>query len=125
MTFKLTSTLENTQRDNDFFTSTIVGLPSEIALGKAYTKRKLSQHPTVTVDAISATVWHSEAARTILLQQIKQSPKKLGLPFPAGNFARSRSNRLSFLSFLLGFVICAALSFAYVTQPWLQNLLKF
>ena len=125
MTFKLTSTLENTQRDNDFFTSTIVGLPSEIALGKAYTKRKLSQQPTVTVDAISAEVWHSEPAHTILLQQIKQSPKKLGLPFPAGNFSRSRSNRLSFLSFLLGFVICAALSFAYVTQPWLQNLLKF
>jgi hypothetical protein len=125
MTFKLASTLESTQRDNDFFTTTIVGLSSEITLGKVYTKRKLSQQPTVTVDAISAAVWHSESARAILLQQIKQSPKKLGLPFPAGSFSRSRSNRFSFLSFLLGFVVCAALSFTYVTQSWLQNLLRF
>jgi hypothetical protein len=125
MTFKLASPLETTQRDNDFFTTTIVGLPSEIALGKAYTKRKLSLQPTITVDAISPTVWHSDAARTLLLQQIKQSPRKLGLPFPAGSFSRSPSKRLSFLSFLLGFVICAALSFAYVTQAWLQNLLRF
>jgi hypothetical protein len=125
MTFKLEATPESRQRDNDFFTSTIVGLPSEIALGKAYTKRKPSQQPTVTVDAISAAVWHSDAARTILLQQIKQSPKTLGLPFPAGSFVRTRSNKSSFWAFLLGFGLCAVLSSAYVMLPWLQNLLRF
>jgi hypothetical protein len=125
MTFKLASTVESTQRDNDFFTTTIVGLPTEIALGKAYTKRKLSQQPTVTVDAISATVWHSDAARNMLLQHIKQSPKTLGLPYPAGGFSRSRSKKSSFLLFVLGFAVCAALSFAFITQPWLQNLLRF
>jgi hypothetical protein len=125
MTFKSEATPDNKQRDNDFFTSTIVGLPSEITLGKTYANRKPSQQPNVTIDAISAAVWHSDAARTILLQQIKQSPKTLGLPFPAGSFARTQSNKSSYLAFLLGFVLCAALSFAYITQPWLQNLLRF
>jgi hypothetical protein len=125
MTFKVATTPESNQRDNDFFTSTIVGLPYEITLGKAYANRKPSQQPTVTIDAISAAVWHSDAARTILLQQIKLSPKTLGLPFPAGSFARAPSNKSSYLAFLLGFLLCAALSFAYITQPWLQNMLRF
>ena len=125
MPFKLEATPESKQRDNDFFTSTIVGLPSEIALGRAYTKRKLSQHPTITIDAITAAVWHSDAAHTLLKQKIKQTPKTLGLPFPAGNFARQRSEKSYFLAFLSGFALCAALSYVYITQPWLQQLLAF
>jgi hypothetical protein len=115
----------NAERDNDYFTSTIVGLPSEIALGKVFTKRKLSQHPTITIDAITAAVWHSDAAHILLKQQIRQSPKTLGLPYPAGNFARKRSEKSSFLAFLLGFFLCAALCYAYVTQSWLQQLIAF
>lgn len=125
MTTHLEAAAINTARDNDYFTSTIVGLPSEIALGRAYTKRKLSQHPTITIDAITAAVWHSDAAHTLLKQKIKQTPKTLGLPFPAGNFARQRSEKSYFLAFLSGFALCAALSYVYITQPWLQQLLAF
>jgi len=125
MTTHLEAAVINTARDNDYFTSTIVGLPSEIALGRAYTKRKLSQHPTITIDAITAAVWHSDAAHTLLKQKIKQTPKTLGLPFPAGNFARQRSEKSYFLAFLSGFALCAALSYVYITQPWLQQLLAF
>jgi hypothetical protein len=117
---KLTS-----ERDNDYFTSTIVGLPSEIALGRAYAKRKLSQHPTLTIDATTAAVWHSDAARALLKQQIKQSPYTLGLPFPAGSFARRRSSKSTLWAFLFGFCLCAVLCFAFVTQPWLQAILLF
>lgn len=125
MTTHLDAAVANAERDNDYFTATIVGLPSEIALGKAFTKRKLSMHPTISVDAIAATVWQSDAARTLLMQQIKQSPKTLGLPFPAGNFARRRSEKASFMAFLFGFSLCAALCYLYLTQPWLHQLLKF
>ncbi len=125
MTTHLEAAVANTKRDNDYFTSTIVGLPSEVALGRAYTKRKLSQHPTITIDAITAAVWHSDAAHVLLKQQIKQTPKTLGLPYPAGNFARKRSEKSSFLAFLLGFGLCAALGYLYITQPWLQQLLGF
>ncbi len=125
MTTHLEAAILNAERDNDYFTSTIVGLPAEVALGRVYTKRKLSQHPTITIDAITTAVWHSDAAHALLKQQIKQAPKTLGLPYPAGNFARKRSEKSSFLAFLLGFSLCAALCYAYVTQQWLQQLLVF
>jgi hypothetical protein len=125
MTTHLEAAVLNTERDNDYFTTTIVGLPEEVALGRAYTKRKLTQHPTIFIDAITAAVWHSDAARILLNQQIKPSPKTLGLPYPAGNFARKRSEKSSLIAFLLGFGLCAALCFVYVTQPWLQQLLQF
>jgi hypothetical protein len=121
----LEASVANAERDNDYFTATIVGLPSEIALGKAFAKRSLSLHPTISVDAITATVWQSDAARSLLIQRIKPSPKTLGLPFPAGSFARKRSEKTSLMAFLFGFSLCAALCFVYVTQPWLNQLLKF
>ncbi len=123
MTTHLEAAIANAERDNDYFTSTIVGLPSEVVLGKAFTKRRISQHPTITIDAITAAVWHSDAAHAMLKQRVKASPKTLGLPFPAGNFARKRSEKSSFLAFLLGFGLCAALGYLYMTQPWLQQLL--
>ncbi len=125
MTTHLEAAVANTKRDNDYFTSTIVGLPTEIVMGRAYTKRKLSQHPTIVIDAVTAAVWHSEAAHELLKNRIKASPKTLGLPFPAGNFARRRSEKSSSLAFLLGFSLCAALCYAYATQPWVQQLLVF
>jgi len=125
MTTHLEAAVANTKRDNDYFTSTIVGLPTEVVMGRAYTKRKLSQHPTIVIDAVTAAVWHSEAAHELLKKRIKASPKTLGLPFPAGNFARRRSEKSSSLAFLLGFSLCAALCYAYATQPWVQQLLVF
>ena len=122
MTTHLEAAILNAERDNDYFTTTIVGLPFEVAMGRAYTKRKLTMHPTITIDAVTAAVWHSDAARTLLSQKIKSSPKTLGLPFPAGNFARKRSEISVYMAFLSGFAMCAALCFAYVTQPWLQGL---
>jgi hypothetical protein len=79
-------------------------------------------HPTITIDAITAEVWHSDASRNLLSKKIKSSPKTLGLPYPAGNFVRKRSEISGYLTFLLGFAVCAALSFIYATQPWLQGL---
>jgi hypothetical protein len=125
MSTHLEAAMHSAERDNDYFTSTIVGLPSEITLGRAYEKRKLSQHPTITIDAITAAVWHSDAARALLNQHIKQSPHALGLPFPAGSFARKHSKKSTLWAFLLGFGLCAALCFAYVTQPWLRVMLPF
>jgi hypothetical protein len=119
------SAAQNTARDNDYFTSTIVGLPSEVSLGRAFTARKLSADPSITVQAMTAATWLSEPARLLLKQQIKQSPKTLGLPFAAGSFAHTRSKNASVWAFLLGFSLCAALSYTYITQPWLQQLLRF
>jgi hypothetical protein len=127
MSTHLKAAVQNAERDNDYFTSTIVGLPSEVALGRAYSKRKLSQHPTISVDAVTASVWHSDGARALLKQRIKPSPKTLGLPFPAGSFARQQSYKSEILAFLLGFGICAtgslAYLYAYPSLPWLQKLL--
>jgi hypothetical protein len=125
MSTHLEAAVQNAERDNDFFTSTIVGLPTEVVLGRAYTKRKLSQHPTITIDAVTAKVWYSDAAHALLKQQIKPLSKTLGLPFAAGNFARKRSVKSGFLSFLMGFLLCAALYYVYLTQPWLQQRLVF
>jgi hypothetical protein len=125
MTTHLVDTVANNQRDNDYFTATVVGLPIEVALGRSYTERKLKQHPTITVNATTAAIWHSDAAHVLLKERIKQSPKTLGLPFLAGNSTRRRSEKSSLLPFLLGFGLCAALCYAYVTQPWLQQLLIF
>jgi hypothetical protein len=119
------SSVQNTTRDNDYFTSTIVGLPSEVVLGKAFTARKLSSDPTITIQAMTAATWLSEPARLLLKQQVKQSPKTLGLPFAAGSFAHRRSKNTSIWMFLLGFALCAALSYTYFTQPWLQQIIRF
>ena len=116
---------QNTVRDNDYFTSSIVGLPSEMAMGRAFTARKLSADPSITIHAMTAATWLSEPARLLLKQQIKQSPKTLGLPFAAGSFAHTRSKNAPVWAFLLGFSLCAALSYTYSTQPWLQQLLRF
>ena len=119
------SEAQNTARDNEYFTSTIVGLSSEVTLGRAFTARKLSADPTITVQAMTAATWLSEPARLLLKQQVKQSPKTLGLPFAAGSFAHTRSKNASVWAFLLGFGLCAALSYIYISQPWLQQLLRF
>jgi hypothetical protein len=117
------STAQNIARDNDYFTSTIVGLPSEVVLGKAFTPRKLNADPTITIQAMTAATWLSEPARLLLKEQVKQSPRTLGLPFAGGSFTHTRSKHSSVWAFLLGFSLCAALSYAYITQSWLQRIL--
>ena len=119
------SAVQNIARDNDYFTSTIVGLPNEVTLGKAFTARRLSADPIITVQAMTAATWLSEPARQLLKQQIKQSPKTLGLPFAAGSYAHTRSKHASVWAFVLGFSLCAALSYVYITQPWLQQFFRF
>ena len=118
------SAAQNTARDNDYFTSTIVGLPSEVSLGKAFTSRRLSADPSITVQAMTAATWLSEPARQLLKQQIKQSPKTLGLPFAAGSYAHTRSKNASVWALVLGSILCAALSYIYITQPWLQQFFR-
>jgi hypothetical protein len=132
MATPLTTAAESSQRDNDYFTSTVVGLPQEVTLGKVFTKRKLSQQPSITIDAMTAAVWHSDPARLVVKQQVKQSYKTLGLPFEAGSFAHTRSKMAGVWAFLSGFSICAALFFVALTlsgalpslQFWLQNLMQ-
>jgi hypothetical protein len=119
------SSAQNTASDNDYFTSTIVGLPSEVVLGKAFTARNLSAEPSITVQAMTAATWLSEPARQLLKQQVKQSPKTVGLPFAAGSYAHTRTKYASVWAFVLGFSLCAALSYIYFTQLWLQQLLRF
>lgn len=119
------SSTQNAARDNDYFTSTIVGLPSEVALGKVFVARKLSADPSITVQAMTAATWLSEPARQLLKQQIKQSPKTLGLPFAAGSYAHTRSANASVWAFVMGFSLCAVLSYTYYTQPWLQQIIRF
>jgi hypothetical protein len=121
----LETEIHNRTRDNDYFTSTIVGLPSELVLGKAFTVRKLSATPTIIIDAVSAATWLSDPARMLLKQQVKSSPNTLGLPFAAGSLGQTRSKMSSIWSFLFGFGLCATLSYAYMTQSWLQQLIPF
>jgi hypothetical protein len=112
-------------RDNDYFTSTIVGLPSEVVLGKAFTARQLSNEPTITIQAMTAATWLSEPAQLMLKQHVKQSPKSLGLPYAAGSFASAGKEKFGIKAFLLGFCLCGALCYAYATLPWVQQLLRF
>jgi hypothetical protein len=114
----LNNTKEQIARDNDYFTSTIVGMPAELSLGKAFTARKLTASPAIVIDAISAKTWLSEPAQQLLAQRVKQSPKTMGLPFAAGSFAHTRTRFSDALPFLLGFALCAVLSVAYSTFPW-------
>lgn len=125
MTTQLQASVEDAQRDNDYFTATVVGLPVELTLGKVFTARKLSKHPTITVDADTAAVWHSDGARAMLLQNLKSSSKALGIPFKAGTFARKPRDITGLLYFLLGFCFCAAVFFLYLNQAALLQLFNF
>ena len=110
-----------TQLD-DYFTATIVGLPDELTLGKAFTSRQFRNEERVTVDAITAQAWLSEPARLALKQQLQSRRQvNMGMPFPAGKFARSRKLRQSSIySFLLGFIACMLLLLAYSLQTWVR-----
>ena len=111
----------NKSRMDDYFTATIVGLPEEVSLGKAFTSRMLKNDSYVTIDALTAKAWLSEPARDALKVQLKRSKQDVGIPFPAGKFARSRRwNESPIAIFLLGFGACAALLALYAVQPWLR-----
>lgn len=106
---------------DDYFTATIVGLPEEVSLGKAFSNRMLKSDQYVTIDALTAKAWLSEPAREALKAQLKRPKQDVGIPFPAGKFARSRRwSRSPMAIFLLGFSVCAALLALYALQPWLR-----
>ena len=111
----------NKSRMDDYFTSTIVGLPEEVSLGKAFSNRMLKSDEFVTLDALTAKAWLSEPAHKALKAQLKRPKPDMGLPFPAGKFARSRRwSQSRTVIFLLGFGACAALLALYAVQPWLR-----
>lgn len=114
---------------DDYFTATVVGLPEEISLGNAFSNRILRGDQFVSIDAITAKAWLSDPARALLNQRLKQAQHtlhKVGLPFPAGSFVRSRRwGRSTILAFLLGFGACLALFAAYLALPWLQQFVHF
>ncbi len=111
----------NRSRMDDYFTATIVGLPEEVSLGKAFSNRMLKSDQYVTIDALTAKAWLSEPAREALKAQLKRPKQDVGIPFPAGKFARSRRwSRSPMAIFLLGFSVCAALLALYALQPWLR-----
>ena len=58
----INSTQGKAQLD-DFFTSTIVGLPQEVVLGQRFKERNLINQQYVTVDAMNAKAWLSEPAK--------------------------------------------------------------
>ena len=111
----------NKSRMDDYFTTTIVGLPEEVNLGTAFSSRMLKSDKYVTIDAMTAKAWLSDPAREALKAQLKRPKLDVGLPIPAGKFARSRRWSQSPVAiFLLGFAACAALLALYVIQPWLR-----
>lgn len=106
---------------DDFFTATIVGLPEEVSLGKAFTSRTLKSDEFVNIDALTAKAWLTEPAREALKAQLKRPKQDVGIPFPAGKFARSRRwSQSSIVIFFFGFGACAALLALYAVQPWLR-----
>jgi hypothetical protein len=121
MTFAFESEALNKSRMDDYFTTTIVGPPEEVSLGKAFTSRMLQNDAYVTIDALTAKAWLSEPARAALKQRLKQANQDAGIPYPAEKFARSRRwSQSPIVIFLLGFAACAVLSTLYAIQPWLR-----
>ena len=113
-------------RLDDYFTATVVGLPEELSLGKAFTSRMLKTDKYVTIDAVTAKAWLSDPARELLKQQIKQPQHALGLPFKSGSFSRRRRwDRDALLAFAAGFAACLALLVVVMMQPWLRLPLSF
>ena len=98
------SEASNKSRMDDYFTTTIVGLPEEVNLGTAFSSRMLKSDKYVTIDAMTAKAWLSDPAREALKAQLKRPKLDVGLPIPAGKFARSRRWSQSPVAiFLLGF----------------------
>lgn len=121
MALAFESEASNQSRMDDYFTTTIVGLPEQVNLGTAFTSRMLKSDQYVTIDALTAKAWLSEPARKALKAQLKRPKQDVGMPIPAGKFARSRHWRQSPIAiFLLGFGTCAALLALYAVQPWLR-----
>lgn len=121
MSLAFESEASNKSHMDDYFTTTIVGLPEQVNLGTAFSSRMLKSDKYVTIDAITAKAWLSDPARMALKAQLKRPKLDVGLPIPAGKFARSRRLSQSPVAiFLLGFGACAALLALYVIQPWLR-----
>ena len=121
MALPFDSDASNQSRLDDYFTATIVGLPEELSLGKAFANRALKSDKFVTIDAVTAKSWISDPARSVLKQQLLRARINQGHPFPAGKFARTRKwSQSSAFVFALGFAACIVLLMIYAMQPWLR-----
>ena len=119
----INSTQGKAQLD-DFFTSTIVGLPQEVVLGQRFKERNLINQQYVTVDAMNAKAWLSEPAYHELNQALKHSQRFSGFSFKRHIVNRSVSHgRSSTMMFVFGFLAAAliglALTFAW-SRTWIQ-----
>ncbi len=88
----INSTQGKAQLD-DFFTSTIVGLPQEVVLGQRFKERNLINQQYVTVDAMNAKAWLSEPAYQELNQALKRSQRSIGFSFKRHLVNQSRVAR--------------------------------
>jgi len=119
----INSTQGKAQLD-DFFTSTIVGLPQEVVLGQRFKERKLINQQYVTVDAMNAKAWLSEPAYHELNKALKRSQRSIGFSFKRHFVNQSEVHgRSSTMMFVFGFLAAAliglALTFAW-SRTWIQ-----
>lgn len=92
-----------------------------MVLGKAFTKRRLRNNPTINVEATTSETWLSDPAKKLLTQQIKQSRKTMGLSFSSRSYSYTQLKKSLIWAFLLGFIVCAVLSLLLRSKPWLNN----
>ena len=120
----INSTQGKAQLD-DFFTSTIVGLPQEVVLGQRFKERKLINQQYVTVDAMNAKAWLSEPAYQELNQALKQSQRSIGFSFKRHFVNQFESNsRSSTMMFGFGFLAAALIGLA-LTYAWSRAWIQF
>ena len=120
----INSTQGKAQLD-DFFTSTIVGLPQEVVLGQRFKERNLINQQYVTVDAMNAKAWLSEPAYQVLNKALKRSQRSTGVSFKqqlANQFVSHE--RSSALMFMLGFLASALIGLA-LTYAWSRTWIQF
>lgn len=111
---------------NDFFTTSIVGMPQKVVLGQVLRDRVLNSDQFVTVDAIQAKAWLSEPAYQNLQQALTESQRISGISFKkqfVNQFA-SPHGRSTALLFMLGFLTSAMISLA-LTYAWSRAWIQF
>ena len=120
----INSTQGKAQLD-DFFTSTIVGLPQEVVLGYIMNQRFLKSDQFVTVDAKHEKAWLSEPAYRKLMRALAESQRITGESFKRQEADRFTSlGSRSGLMFMLGFLFCAACGLA-LTYAWSRAWITF
>ena len=110
---------------DDFFTSTIVGLPQEVVLCQRFKERNLINQQYVTVDAMYAKAWLSEPAYQELNQALKRSQRSIGFSFKRHFVNQSDLHgRSSTMMFVFGFLAAALIGLA-LTYAWSRAWIQF